>query len=286
MNDDHLLDLDRVGKITASMVGAILRLEGCQSRKWAWRVVTGREKRKPPNFDQQRGLDHEDDAIAELQLELDELVMPGRFVCHPTIPWLGASPDGFILKGTEIPVEAKCPRVLHSVIPDMYVAQTQVQLECCDAPYGYFVSWTEEGQWVQRVERDPAWWSANYPILEAFYNDYIKPDIEPPVSPRRSKNVDGNRVEGEADILREECAGDAGGNVAAGKVPRSNPRKPSARSNKDVPTDPDGADGLPPRGKRTKVKGPDAGSDVKGESAACNVIGIRGYFASRSIGEK
>jgi hypothetical protein len=290
MNDDHLLDLDRIGKITASIVGAILRLEGCQSRKWAWRVVTGREKRRAPNFDQLRGIQHEDDALAALQLELDDLAMPGRFICHPTIPWLGASPDGFIVDGScalGAPCEVKCPRVLHSVIPDMYYAQHQVQLECCQAPYGYFGSWTEEGQWIKKVERDPVWWSANYPILETFYNDYIKPDIEPPVSPRRSKNVDGKRVGRQDSVLPEECAGHAGDNVDAPEVAaKRNKRRAIGRANKVVSDNPAGTAGLPHGDERAKGPVASDGSDGKGESAACNVVGIKGYFESRSICEK
>ncbi len=190
-DDGHMTDFNRFGSITASVVAAILRVEGeTRSRKWAWRVITGREKERPANWDQERGLDHEEDAIAHLEAELCELARPGRYVVHHNIPWLGASPDGFILESNrEIPLEAKCPRKLHVAVPPMYYAQIQVQLECCDVPHGYFVSWVEdsETQFVQKVERDPVWWATNFPIIEAFYNDYVLPDIEPPKSERRTK---------------------------------------------------------------------------------------------------
>jgi hypothetical protein len=109
-------------------------------------------------------------------------------VCHPDLFWLGGSPDGFLVEsGIEIPVECKCPRKLHSVIPEHYYDQVQLQLECCNAPYGYFVSWVEDGQWIQLVERNSLWWSTNFPKLQEFYNEYIAKDVEPPRGDRRKK---------------------------------------------------------------------------------------------------
>lgn len=194
MSDGHMTDLDRFGRITASVVAAILRVPGeTKSAKWAWRVITGREPIKPPGWDQQRGLDHEEDAITAVEVELCTLAQQGRFVAHPTLLWLGASPDGFIHEEVapgllcEIPIEAKCPRKLHNDVPPVYFAQMQVQMECCDVPHCYFVSWTETGQWVIKVERDLEWWSTNKPILEEFYDKYVVPDIEPPRAKRRTK---------------------------------------------------------------------------------------------------
>lgn len=190
-DDGHMEDFERFGKITASLVSAILRCDGeTKSRKWAWRCITGREKERDASWDMQRGLDHEKDAVGSLEIELNVLTLPGRFVSHPSIPWLGASPDAFIQQSELlIPIEAKCPRVLHVDITPPYYAQHQTQLECCDAPYGYFVSWVEnsEAQFVKRVDRDPVWWANAYPQLEAFYRDYVERDIEPPKSPRRTK---------------------------------------------------------------------------------------------------
>lgn len=190
-DDGHMLDFNRFGIITASVVPAILRSEGCtQSRKWAFRVITGREKERPPGWDIQRGLDNEQNAIEAVEIELGLLATQGRFVLHPSLPWLGASPDGFLLiNDQQIPVEAKCPRVLHSVVPAMYYDQMQTQLEVCDVPFGYYVSWVEDGQWVTKVERDPEWFRVNRPILEGFYRDYVERDIEPPTSKRRKKDV-------------------------------------------------------------------------------------------------
>lgn len=185
---DHLTDFDRAGRITASVAGAILRHDPYHSQKWAWRVISGREPEREPWKDIQRGLDHEEDAVESLEIELGFLAQPGRFVSHPVHDWLGASPDGFIMSGDIwVPIEAKCPRLVHAEIPDHYYDQVQVQLECCAAPHGYFVSWVSERQQVWRVERDSDWWTVNQPLLQAFYDSYIVPDVEPPRAPRRSK---------------------------------------------------------------------------------------------------
>jgi YqaJ-like viral recombinase domain len=191
-SDGHMTDFDRFGRITASVVPAITRTDPTKSRKWAWRVITGREPVRTPGPDAARGLEHEEDAIAAAEAQLVVLAMPGRFVAHRNILWLGASPDGFIVETLdgieyEIPVEAKCPRVLHVEIPPWYYDQVQTQLECCDAPYAYFVSWTQEFHKIIKIARDKDWWEKTYPMLKDFYEQYIVPDIEPPQSPRRGK---------------------------------------------------------------------------------------------------
>lgn len=57
---------------------------------------------------------------------------------HPSLPRLGASPDGIITTGPKIGrlVELKCPisRVINGNIPHNYWAQMQLQAEVCDVP--------------------------------------------------------------------------------------------------------------------------------------------------------
>jgi hypothetical protein len=153
-----------------------------------WRTITGIEKDRPPNLDMKRGLDNEENAISALEAHLGKLVDPGRFVPHPTLEWLGASPDGFI---GEIIVEVKCPRVVHGVVPQKYYDQIQTQLECCNAPFAYFVSWTDRNEpFITVVNRDEKWWTESYPVLKEFYELYIETDTEPPRSrTRRKKNA-------------------------------------------------------------------------------------------------
>lgn len=200
-DDGHMTDFDRFGRITASVVPAILR-SSKQSRKWAWRVITGREPvHGYVGHDIVRGLEHEEDAVAAVEVQLAALALPGRFVCHGSIDWLGASPDGFIVERVrigrkytdyQIPIEAKCPRELHVEIPEMYYDQVQTQIECCNVPYAYFVSWTGEAQRVIKVVRDHGWWARNLPILQEFYEEFVVKDVEPPNSKRRTKQKEAN----------------------------------------------------------------------------------------------
>lgn len=196
-DDGHMDDFHRFGRITASLVSAIIRTKDeTRSRKWAWRCITGREPPNKPWIDAQRGLDHEKDAIKHLEWFLGSKSLKGRFVCHPSLDWLGASPDGFFVESiaeeeVKIPIEVKCPRELHKVVPDKYYAQIQTQLECCDAQYSYFCSWVmeEDGKekvFIDKVLRDKKWWDTNFKVLKEFNDEYLVKDIEPPVSKKRS----------------------------------------------------------------------------------------------------
>ena len=197
MSDAHLLTFDRYGRITASIVGAITRTDPYHSRKWAWRVCMGTEPEHDPGKDARRGIEHEDDALVQAEVETGFFVEKGYFVPHPEITWLGASPDGFIWDGKLhccIPVECKCPRNLYTGIPAHYYDQVQTQIECVNAPYAYFVQWVGDSQRVERVERNAEWRSLTRPILTEFYESYVATGVEPPRSPRRGKNgvSDGN----------------------------------------------------------------------------------------------
>jgi len=184
-NDSHLIDFDRAGKITASLVAAICGVDPYVSRQEAWRRILGTAKEKPSNGFQSWGIEHEQDALAAFEVETGFFVKPGRFVTHPNVPWLGASPDGFTSAGC--PVEVKCPNKLHQKIPDHYYLQVLTQMECCEKGIGYFASWTETGFWWTPVDHDKSyWWNEVYPQLFEFYHEYLVKKIEPP---RRKRNA-------------------------------------------------------------------------------------------------
>lgn len=191
MSDEHLVDFRRAGSVTASVVAAILRCDANgRSRKWAWRVITGREPERE-SWDMARGQEHEPDAIFGFECEYGVFCLPGEYVPHPLYAWLGASPDAIVPvePRIRIPVECKCPRELHKYIPDGYYAQLQTQMQCLRAPYGFFVSWCEGEVWCKKVLRNDAWWTENFPVIKEFYELYVKPDVEPPKSPRRVKDA-------------------------------------------------------------------------------------------------
>lgn len=178
-NDSHLVDFDRAGKITASLVAAICGVDPYVSRQEAWRRILGTAKEKPSNGFQSWGIEHEQDALAAFEVESGLFVSPGKFVVHPEVPWLGASPDGFTSEG--LPVEVKCPVKLHTEIPPHYRLQVLTQIECCQQVSGFFASWTETAFWWTQVHYDKEyWWNGVYPQLYEFYHEYLVKKIEPP----------------------------------------------------------------------------------------------------------
>ena len=94
------------------------------------------------------GTEHEDEAREAYELATGELVEQTGFVPHPSIEYLGASPDGLI--GDDGLLEIKCPntlthiqRVRAGVVPDEYKPQMLVQLLCTGR------------KWVDFVDFDP-----------------------------------------------------------------------------------------------------------------------------------
>lgn len=87
--------------------------------------------------DMQYGIDHEKEAIAYYRAltgnKVEKWGDAQEFVVHPTIDWLGATPDGLV--GTDGLVECKCPsrqthtnRLLAREVPSEYIEQLLVQL--------------------------------------------------------------------------------------------------------------------------------------------------------------
>ncbi len=179
-NDGHLLDFEREGRITASQVAAILGHDPYTSRAKAWRRIMGKEPPSPPNSFMTHGIAHEEDALDAFQVETGIIISSGHFFPHPKIEWLGASPDGIIsISGNLIPLEVKCPQNLPTLAPMHYWIQVQTQIECLNAPYGWFYAWTEEGSFLEKITRDKLRWKIIEEELLSFYEKYILTGIEP-----------------------------------------------------------------------------------------------------------
>lgn len=94
----------------------------------------------------QWGIDHEDDARTAYEAHTGEVVDLAGFILHPSIPWLGASPDGLV--GDDGLVEIKCPntlthlkRVGARVVPEEYKPQMLVQMLCTGRKWCDFVDY-------------------------------------------------------------------------------------------------------------------------------------------------
>ena len=92
------------------------------------------------------GVEHEDEARSRYEAERAVFVTETGFVKHPTIEYLGASPDGLV--GDDGLLEIKCPnttthlrRMRAGVVPEEYVPQMLVQLICTGRKWVDFVSY-------------------------------------------------------------------------------------------------------------------------------------------------
>jgi exodeoxyribonuclease (lambda-induced) len=168
---------DRVGMITASRVGAILDNNPHQSRDDTMREMVrealGLEREFQGNVATAWGNDHEDTAIDAYETRYCRLVISDGFVRHPSIEYLGCSPDGLI--GDDALIEVKCPygkKLFPIKDKPYYYDQVQLQLEVTNREVCDFVVWTPDDMSVEKIERSPKWFLLAWPILEEFYQEF------------------------------------------------------------------------------------------------------------------
>lgn len=135
------------------------------------------------NFMTRHGQQHEDAVRDRAMAALGERAWEVGLVVHPTLEWLGASPDGVTNTGRLI--EIKCPyrrKPIPHEVPHHYWPQIQVQLACTDLDQCYFVQWqpahlapdNEEIFSITVVERDRTWFEDNVGELKRFHADLMK----------------------------------------------------------------------------------------------------------------
>lgn len=173
----------RVGRVTASMVGAILGVAPYMTRADAMRSMVRAAIGEPSEFTgnvaTEYGNAHESGAIVDFQMEVGFRVSPAPFVKHED--WLGASPDGYVSDGGLI--EVKCPYSLRDApapvpfksIHDQphYYAQIQVQLYVTGREYCHFWQWSKNGTRHEIVNRDGPWLADNLPRLRQFHAEFL-----------------------------------------------------------------------------------------------------------------
>lgn len=131
------------------------------------------------------GNKYEAEAVAKYEQVTGRKVLNFSLIQHPLHPWLGASPDGVsIVEGDPtaepIGLEIKCPisREITSGIPDVYYPQVQMQMQCMDFKTVHYCEYRPEGPWnaeqfvLNTIPRDNAWFEANFPAMQAFYNEW------------------------------------------------------------------------------------------------------------------
>ena len=111
------------------------------------------------------GVETEPIARAVYEAMTGETITEVGFIKHPTIPGLGASPDGILSDGLG-GIEIKCPNTKTHVqtlatgyIKPQYVAQCQLGMACTGRTYWMFVSFDDRVKpefqmYRYRIERD------------------------------------------------------------------------------------------------------------------------------------
>lgn len=99
---------------------------------------------------------------------------------HPTVPWLGGSPDDITYDG--IVIEVKCPlrrKIIHGEIPIQYISQVKMNMEITGLDKAVFIEYKpadEQSSYILNVveiDRDPEWFGSVYPVLEKFWNSVL-----------------------------------------------------------------------------------------------------------------
>lgn len=135
--------LSRKMRITASEIGSVLGVNPYKSRNVFWKEKLASlrnepEKERESSWISEWGVRYEpivQDIIRQRFAKMSfahETLYEYGMICHPTVPFLGASPDGILFDGTM--VEIKCPPTRQiepcEVVP-YYYSQMQLQMECC-----------------------------------------------------------------------------------------------------------------------------------------------------------
>lgn len=119
-------------------------------RELAWERITGACADHYVSKPMEIGTQYEGEARVEFWMRYGAEVEQTGFILHPTMDYLGASPDGYVIEnGICIPLELKVPLpktheqyLEDDVVPAEYVPQLMTQMLCMDrAPYGYFASY-------------------------------------------------------------------------------------------------------------------------------------------------
>jgi putative phage-type endonuclease len=104
---------------------------------------------------------------------------------HPTIDFLGGSPDGLLSRpdGSDCALlEIKCPlrrQIKHGEIPPYYIGQVQLCMEIANVDKIFFVQFqpetliSDEIFSVLEIARDRDWFAEKLPILQAFWLEVL-----------------------------------------------------------------------------------------------------------------
>jgi putative phage-type endonuclease len=172
----------RVGRVTASNVGAILGLSPFRKRADVMRSMVrewhGALSEFTGNVATEYGNMNEHFARTDYQLVTGNMVETTGFHTHEL--WLGASPDGFIHNKNGI-IEIKCPYGLRNggefkSINEQphYYAQVQIQMFVTKTQFCDFMQWNRNDHQIEHIAYSADYVNEILPKLKAFYDEFLE----------------------------------------------------------------------------------------------------------------
>lgn len=176
----------RKHKITGSNIGAAIGVNPWKTPddliRQMVREYHGAESEFVGNIATEHGQLHEPLAQMNYQILTGNFVEECGFFEHPEYGWLGASPDGLV--NDDVVLEIKAPFGLRNKTGDdlvfktaadqpHYYAQMQMEMGVTERKVCHFYQWTPNGESLEVVNYDDAWWSEYLPVLESFYARYL-----------------------------------------------------------------------------------------------------------------
>ena len=181
--------LERAGHATASRFSDILAKiktgESASRRNYRTQLVTERLTKLPVeqyhNAAMQWGIDTEAQAREEIEITLGYVVTETGFIKHPTMKWVGCSPDGLI--NNDGGCQIKCPFVstvhvetLQGGMPSTHIAQVQGEMWVTGRSWWLFVSFDPRMPkniqlYSQVIKRDPLYIAALEQEVSQFLVD-------------------------------------------------------------------------------------------------------------------
>jgi len=211
----------RKGRVTASLVGAILGLSPYMNRQDAMRVMVrealGAEREFVGNIATEYGTNNEAGALIDYRIETTHEVQEIGFV--PLGDWAGVSPDGLV--GKDGGVEIKCPFGLRNAdkpvpfksLADQphYEAQVQFTLYVTGRRWWHFFQWALNGTKLEVVYPDLDWQAQHIPALRQFHAEFlheVEHNAAEHLAPRRVEidTPEAHKMAAEWDELREQIA--------------------------------------------------------------------------------
>lgn len=172
----------RRGRVTASMVGAILGVSPHGNRETAMRRMVRDYLGLPSDFEgniaTSYGTRNEPGALIEYEMETGHKVQAVGFITRED--WAGCSPDGLI--GEDGGLEAKCPfGKRKDVNPDFktikeqlhYYAQVQFSMWVTQRDWWSFFQWSPTSYKLDAIARDDDWLDENLPKLRQFHAEFL-----------------------------------------------------------------------------------------------------------------